>query len=85
MKFKKKKVLAGLNISTVQRTMSGEKSSYARQSCVTKDTFVQRELNFLKIYQCLKTQNHSVRKSLSCSGLSFHEHFNRKTYLYRFF
>ena len=54
--------------------MSGKKSS-----CFTTDTVVRRDVKFFFIsYQRLKTKKYSVRVSLSYSGFSFYEHFNRQ-------
>ena len=81
MKFKKKNVLAGLNTSTGHWTMPCENSSYVRLRLL-HDGHSCTAWSFCRL---LKTQKHSVSKSLFCSGFSFFKHFNRKIYLCSFF
>ena len=56
------------------------------ESCFTTDRVARREGKDLFI-SCgrLKTEKHSVRVGLSCSGFSFYEHFNRKFLMHAFF
>ena len=67
-------VRSGVSISTGYRTITGKKLSYV---CFTMDAVIQCEVNFF-CKLLLKIQKHFVSIDFSCSGFSFHEHFNRQ-------
>ena len=48
------------------------------ESCFTTDTVTRGEVKKVISYRHLKTQKHSVRIGLPCSGFSFYEHCNRE-------
>ena len=62
--FGKSHILAGLNISNGDGTMSDKKSSYVQK----KNCFRAKLKQFLISYWPLKTHKHSISIGLSCTG-----------------